>query len=388
MKIKSKLIIGLMSGTSVDGVDTALVSVSGKGLKTKIALKDFITYPFPKGMKEMIIENAETNGGNVTSICQLNFLIAHVYALAVKKILKKNNLNPEDIYCIGSHGQTIHHLPNKVKMFGLPGNSTLQIGDPSVLAKLTGILTVGDFRVGDIALGGKGAPLIPYYDYVLFRSNKINRALLNIGGIANITVIPKNSSPTDVVAFDTGPGNMLIDQLMKSFFNKNFDNNGKTAFKGKINLELLADMIEQDSFIYQKPPKSTGREYYGKYFLTKLLKKYSNIPKEDWITTVSEYTVLSVYLNYKKFIERNFSIYELIVSGGGANNNYIMNGLKNLFGKKTKVFSLDEKGFSSDAKEAMCFALLANETLNKIPSNIPKVTGAKKETILGKICFP
>lgn len=382
---KSVKVIGLMSGTSVDSVDAALVNISGKSFSTNIELVDFISHPFPKGMKELILANAETNGGDVTSICKLNFLIAQLYAKAVNKLLSKNKLSSKDIFCIGSHGQTIHHLPNEKNLFGLPASSTLQIGDPSVLAKITGILTVGDFRVADVALGGQGAPLVPYFDYLLFRSKRKNRGLLNIGGIANISVIPKNSSPADVIAFDTGPGNMMIDFLMKKLFGKQFDNYGKTAGSGSLDKNLLADLIQLDSFINQPPPKSTGREYYGKYFLPKLLKKYSRIEKKNWIATITEYSALTIYLNYKKFIEPKTAIDELLVSGGGAKNVYLMNALK-IFFNGVKVFPITDTGFSSDAKEAICFAVLANETLNNLPSNLPQVTGAKRPAILGKIC--
>lgn len=374
-----------MSGTSVDSVDAALVEIIGKGVTTKLKLLDFISFPFPKGMKELILENAETNGGNVTDICKLNFLIAHVYAKAVTKLLKKSELTAKDIYCIGSHGQTIHHLPSENKMFGIPSSSTLQIGDPSVLAKLTGILTVGDFRVADVALGGQGAPLVPYFDFLLFRSKTKNRALLNIGGIANISVIPKNAKATEVIAFDTGPGNMLIDSLMKMFFNKQFDKDGKIAASGKINSHVLSYLFSADNFIEQRPPKSTGREYYGKIFLHQLLQNFSKIDKRDLIATTSYYTAATIFRNYEKFIKRKIAIDELLVSGGGAKNKFVLEQLQ-MFFDKTKVLPIDKIGFHSDAKEAICFAVLANETLNELPTNLPMVTGAKRSTILGKIC--
>lgn len=382
---KSVKVIGLMSGTSVDSVDAALVQIFGSGTSTKVELLDFISFNFPKGMKEMILENAETNGGNVTTICKLNFLIAQVYVKAVQKLLRKNNLEAKDIFCIGSHGQTVHHLPNEKKLFGLPASSTLQIGDPSVLAKLTGILTVGDFRVADIALGGQGAPLVPYFDYLIFRSKTKNRGLLNIGGIANISVIKRNSQPDDVIAFDTGPGNMMIDALMKIFFNKQFDNNGRCAAKGKVNIQLLAKLLESDKFINLSPPKSTGREYYGKLFLQKLLKEFSRLKHNDWIATISEYTALTIYFNYVFFILPKIKLDELLVSGGGAKNKFLLSTLQHYFGSVT-VIPIEQQGFSSDAKEAICFAVLANETMNNFSSNLPQVTGAKRRAVLGKIC--
>ena len=272
-KKKSKYVIGLMSGTSVDGVDVVLVDIKGNGVKTKIKQLGFITYPFPKSMRELILKNAEINKGNVTDICKLNFLIARVYVNAIKTLCKKINFPLKQIDLIGSHGQTIQHLPQKEKLFGYNTSSTLQIGDPSVIAKLTGILTIGDFRVGDVALDGEGAPLVPYFDYIIFHSTKKNRALLNIGGISNITVLNKKSKVDDVIAFDTGPGNMLIDYLSKRFFSKDYDKDGKIAKSGKINSEMFDFLKQNDSFIERKPPKSTGREYYGQKFLASLIKK-------------------------------------------------------------------------------------------------------------------
>ncbi|MGE5436431.1 MAG: anhydro-N-acetylmuramic acid kinase, partial [Syntrophothermus sp.] len=197
---KKKYIIGLMSGTSLDGVDAALIELKGSGTKTEIKLQGFVTYPFPGGFKEKLLENSTTNSGNVTDICRLNFLLAHLYADAVKYLLKKAKVPIKKIDLIGSHGQTIHHLPNKENYLGYRFGSTLQIGDPSVIAKLTGITTVGDFRTGDVALNGEGAPLVPYFDYIMFNSSKKNRALLNIGGISNITFLKKNSTFEDVIA--------------------------------------------------------------------------------------------------------------------------------------------------------------------------------------------
>lgn len=385
---KRKYIIGLMSGTSVDGVDAVLTEVSNNGVKTEIKQLGFITYPFPKEMKELILSNAEFMGGNVTEICKLNFLIARIYVSAIKLLCKKTNFPLNKIDLIGSHGQTIHHLPKKEKLFGYSTSSTLQIGDPGVIAKLTGILTVGDFRVGDVALGGEGAPLIPYFDYIIFNSKKKNRVLLNIGGISNLTVLYKNCKVDDVIAFDTGPGNMLIDYLSRRFFNINFDKNGKIAKRGKINLQLFNFLKESDTFIERRPPKSTGREYYGKEFLSSLIKKSKKIPHQDLIRTVTRFTAYSVYRNYEKFIKKETMINELIISGGGARNLQLVDDLKDYFGTSVEVKNVEDLGISSDAKEAICFAVLANETISGNETNIPRVTGAGRKTILGKICLP
>ncbi len=385
---RKKYSIGLMTGTSLYGVDAVLLEITGNGQATKLNQIGFITYPFPKGLKQKLLDNSIINGGNVSDICRLNFLIAHIYADAVKSLCKKAKISLSKIDFIGAHGQTIHHLPQKKNYFGYKFGSTLQIGDPSVIAKLTGILTVGDFRTGDIALGGEGAPLVPYFDFILFHSNKINRALLNIGGISNITVLNKKGKVDDVLAFDTGPGNMMIDLLTKKFFNSEYDKNGSFASKGTINEHLFNDLIKIDKFIEKAPPKSTGREYYGIEFLSPLLKKYKNLSHNDWLSTTTDFTAYGVCRNYEKFIKSDTEIEELFISGGGVKNKFLIKSLKKYFGKKIQINNSKVLGISPDAKEAICFAVLANETLFGNPSNIPRVTGAKKATILGKICLP
>ncbi len=301
---------------------------------------------------------------------------------------KKSKVELAEIDFIGSHGQTIHHLPQKKNYYGYNFGSTLQIGDPSVIAKLTGILTVGDFRNADVALGGQGAPLVPYFDYIMFHSNKINRGLLNIGGISNITVLNKKGDSSSVIAFDTGPGNMMIDIIAKKYFDVDYDKNGKIAASGKINETLYTALVKQDTYIEKKVPKSTGREYYGKEFLNSLFKKFSRTPKEDFLATVADFTAYGVYRNYEKFIKNETEIEELFVSGGGARNKFIMKSLQKYFGKTVDVKNVKNLGISSDAKEAICFAVLANETLSGNASNIPRVTGASRSTVLGKICLP
>lgn len=387
-KRNNKYVIGLMSGTSLDGVDAALVEILGNWVETKINLIGFLDYPFPYGLKESILKNSVRETSNVEDISRLNFLIPQIYNEAIDSLCKQIDFDKSKIDLIGSHGQTIHHLPEKVNFFDHQISSTLQIGDPSVLAKLSGIITVGDFRTGDVALGGQGAPLVPYFDYIIFHSAEKNRALLNIGGISNITVLHKNSKQHDVLAFDTGPGNMMIDLLMKKFYKKEFDKNGEVASSGKINDDLFIALITQDSFIEAAPPKSTGREYYGEEFLAPLLEEFADVPSEDWLHTVSKFTAYAVHRNYEKFIKEETEIDELIVSGGGAKNKFLYQSLADYFGKETEVKVIDEIGISSDAKEAICFAVLANETISGNAANIPRTTGASRATILGKICLP
>jgi anhydro-N-acetylmuramic acid kinase len=271
-------------------------------------------------------------------------------------------------------------------MFGYRVKSTLQIGDPGVIAKLTGIPTVGNFRIGDVALGGEGAPLVPYFDYLIFGSDEINRLVLNIGGIANFTVLKRNCDVEEVIAFDTGPGNMVVDALVKIFFRKDYDEDGKIAQSGTVSQELLSKM-SQHPFIAKKPPKSTGREEFGSAFVEKILKwsEEISLDPKDIIATVSEFTAYAVYKNYEFFIKPNVKIDEIIVSGGGAKNKFMVSALERYF--KVPVKLSDEFGISSDAKEAICFAVLANETISGNPANIKSVTGAVKRTILGGVYF-
>lgn len=386
MKKKTKLVIGLISGTSADGIDAVLVEIKNSGSKTKLRQIAFKTYPYSNNLKKLILKNSDVKTARLDDITRLNILLGEHFADAAMRIVKKVKLTFKDIDLIGSHGQTISHLPEKINMFGKSIRATLQIGDPTVIAKRTGIVTVGDFRVADVAVGGSGAPLVPYCDYIMFLSNKHNRGLLNIGGIANITVIPKNASLNNVFAFDTGPGNMIIDNIMRRLFNKPFDKSGHVASRGKLNTALLSWMLNGKYFT-QQPPKSTGREMFGDEFVEKFLEKIKNISTEDIITTVTEFTAITIYDSYLKFIKNKVKLDEIIVSGGGVHNLYLMNSLKIYF-HPIIVKPIENIGYSSDAKEAICFAVLANEAISENPANLIKATGASEATVLGKICLP
>ncbi len=382
-----KYVVGLMSGTSVDAVDAVLVKLKNSGTETEIDLIGFIEYPMPSDIRELILRNSVNETSSVEEICKLNFIIPQIYFDSIKELCKQTGFELNKLDLIGSHGQTIQHHPEKKIYSGYKTASTLQIGDPAVLAKLTGIVTVGDFRTGDIALGGEGAPLVPYFDFIVFRSNEVNRALLNLGGIANITLLKKNSSMEDVIAFDTGPANMLLDMAAKIFLNKNLDLNGEIASSGKFNENLFNALLVRDQFIEAEPPKSTGREYYGESFIKSLFEEFSDVKAEDWLNTLSHFTVYGVYRNYEKYLSKECTIDELIISGGGAKNLFLLKLFKEKFeGVDVKI--IEEFGLSGDAKEAICFAVLANETLAGNPTNIIGATGASRNTILGKICLP
>jgi len=386
---KEKLVVGLMSGTSVDSIDAVLAVIKGNGTSTRFKQLAFHTHHYPKEYQKFVLQNSLPRSGSVDAISTLNILSAHFFADAVKALAKKANIPLSRIDLIGSHGQTIHHLPEIQKLFGKKIRSTLQIGDPSTIAKLTGIITVGDFRTGDMALSGQGAPLIPYFDYIAFRSARYNRALLNIGGISNITLLTKNCSVTDVVAFDTGPGNMIIDGLMNKMYNKPFDDRGTIASHGNIHFGLLGTLLRHPYFV-KLLPKSTGREMFGHQFVEKILKKKTNhVRSEDLIATATEFTALTIYEQFNRFLRKRLNgeiLDELIVSGGGSKNRTMMDALQRYF-SPTRILTSDSLGVSSDAKEALCFALLANETISGNKSNIPNVTGATTGTVLGKICL-
>lgn len=382
-----RLIIGLMSGTSVDGVDAALVKILDSGWQTHLELLRFITFPYPPGCKEKILEISTPGRGSVEDICRMHVVIGEVFAEAALTLIREAGLSPQQIDLIGSHGQTVQHLPNEIEMFGHKIRATLQLGEPSVISKRTGIITVADFRPADLALGGQGAPLIPYFDFILFRSSEKNRALLNLGGIANFTILKKNCRIEDVIAFDTGPANMLIDAIMQRLFNEPFDRDGKTARSGKVNEELLGKSL-QYPFFKKPPPKSTGREEFGATFCESFLREAERLQlsTKDIVATAAELTARTVWQNYQDFVEPVTAIDEMIVSGGGAKNAFIVDSLQEKF-RGVEVRLIDDFGIPSDAKEAMCFAVLANETIAGNPNNVPAATGARQPTILGKICL-
>jgi len=381
-----KLVVGLMSGTSLDGIDAVLLRIRGSGTSTRFAQLAYVEHPFPRGLHRMLLRNSVPGSSRVDDIARLNLLLPQLYADAVRALARKARIPLNTITLIGSHGQTIHHLPRPVKMFGKTVRATLQIGNPSALATRTGITTVGDFRVADMAAGGEGAPLVPYFDWLVFRSRTKARLLLNIGGIANVTVLPKNCSAPDVVAFDTGPGNMLVDGLMHRLYGRPFDRGGETARRGSVLPELLQRLAGHPYF-RRKPPKSTGREMFGGLLIEEILNRAKGERPEDVIHTVALLTPLAVFDAYARFIRRRSPVDEIIVSGGGARNFFFLEGLRELF-CGVALGTADAYGINGDAKEAICFAILANETIAGHPGNLPRVTGARRPVVLGAVCRP
>jgi anhydro-N-acetylmuramic acid kinase len=386
-KKSSLKIIGLMSGTSCDGVDLALIEICGSGAKTEFQLITTYHQSYSDQQKKGILSILERSDISLNEISQINFYLPNLWVNAIKKMLKNERISAEEIDLIASHGHTFYHHPENETYLGRKISSTLQLGDPAVLAQLTGIPTVGDFRVADVALGGEGAPLVPYIDWLLFSKLKKNILALNIGGIANITFIPTTGLKENVIAFDTGPGNMLIDQLMARLYERPFDKNGDIAFLGNFSQKLFDIMIKIDSFPDKKPPKSTGREHYGTDFIITLLKKSlrRRIPEPDIIHTVTKYTAYTIWEASRKFITNKIDA--VYVGGGGSHNNFLMNALSAYF-LHSEVKRSGDIGIDEDFKEAICFAILGNELLRGNRTNLPAVTGASKSTFLflGKIC--
>ncbi len=384
---KRKLVIGLMSGTSVDAIDAALVEISGRGIHSKLRLVEYHEYPYPRGYRQFVLKNSDPLTARLDDIARLNILAARLFSDAAAKLSRKAKRRLSEVDLIGSHGQTIQHLPESRRLFGNRIRATLQVGHPAAIAKMTGVITVGDFRIGDVALGGTGAPLVPICDYLMMRSGTKNRIALNIGGISNMTSLPCACRLKDVRAFDTGPGNMVIDALARRFFGRDYDKGGTIAASGRINSRLLRWMMAHP-YLRKKPPKSTGREIFGEAFVREILRRTGRGARhEDIIATVTDYTALAIFDQYLRFIRPAAPVDEVLVSGGGAHNMSIMRTLQSCF-SPARVRTTDDLRIPGNAKEAICFALLATEALAGNSTNIPAVTGARRETVLGTICLP
>jgi anhydro-N-acetylmuramic acid kinase len=383
------LVLGMMSGTSVDGIDVSLVKISGAPPKLKINLLNHTAISFPANVRKEILRVAEQSPITSGELSQLHARLGHIYADAALAACKKFRVSPHKIDLIGNHGQTIFHQGSPVNFLGTKTASTLQIGEGSAIAGLTRITTVSDFRPADMALGGNGAPLVPFADYALYRHPKLGRVSLNIGGIANVTVIPGGAKPSQVFAFDTGPGNMLIDALVSHFTRgrQRFDKNAALAQKGRA-IPALLDELMRDPYLKLGPPKSTGREYYGVAYVKKLLalgKKHHAKPN-DLIRSATLFTALSIVDALNRFVVPKHKIHQLIVSGGGASNPLLLAQLSAAL-PNIDVITSGELGVPTDAKESLAFALLAYETYHRRPSNIASATGARGAAILGKISY-
>lgn len=363
----SQYYIGLMSGTSMDAVDTALVDFSNEALKIIATHRETM----PEEIKDQISALCSVRDNEINLLGALDQQIGHLFADAALNLLKQQQISADKIIAIGSHGQTIRHHPNNTFPF------TLQIADPNVIAEKTGITTIADFRRRDIVNGGQGAPLTPAFHAYAFRTNQKNRVILNIGGMANITLLPADLTK-NVTGFDTGPGNTLIDSWIKLNLNQSHDKDGQWAKSGKINTALLAELLADPYFSLQ-PPKSTGREYFNLPWLQHKLK--NNLAAEDVQATLTELTAQSIMLAIDQYAEFDS---EILICGGGVYNKYLQERL-NFHCKNHSLHSTADFGLPPEWVEAVAFAWLAKQTMTRKPANLPSVTGAKKASILGGI---
>lgn len=384
----SRLVCGIMSGTSVDAVDVVLARIEGSGPSLRVEQLHYSETLYSEDLQQRIFHNCEVASSNINDICLLHVVLAQVYADAVRDLCREGGVALEDVDLVGMHGQTLRHLPEAVDLVGYHVRSTFQAGSGPTLATLLRLPVVHDFRAGDMALGGQGAPLVPYVDYLLFRSPDEHRVLLNIGGIANLTWLPRNAEAGQVLAFDTGPGNMLIDALARKFLGREFDEDGAVASMGTVNHDLLSWML-QHPYYRQKPPKSTGRESFGEDYLGDLLdvaRELSVLEVPDLIATVSECTVRGISMSLRSLLPSGAS-FRLLLSGGGARNRFITDGLRYAF-PEARVESTAALGVQPDAKEALAFAVLANEWLMGNTATLPSATGASRAGLLGSLSIP
>lgn len=379
---ESRIIIGLMSGTSADGVDASIVRIKGHAKDSKIELIYHYHYEYPKEIKELILRLFDLEKTDIPFLSNMNFLLGEIFADTAIEAIRESGLSQNDIDLIASHGQTVFHSPYPQKLGEFQIRSTLQIGEGAVIAEKTGITTICDFRVRDMVVGGHGAPLVPFADWVLFTSEEFTRGVLNIGGIANITILPKGANIDDVLAFDTGPGNMVIDEVVRWISNGelNFDRDGSIARKGKVSNKLL-EMLLLHPYFSLSPPKSTGREIFGRLFAINLYKRGKSLGlcDEDIVATATAFSAATIANSIKQY-----GIEELIIGGGGVYNSYLIELIKNSL-PGIRIRTHEDFGIPNQAKEALAFAILANEVVFNSPNNVPSATGAKKNVILGKI---
>jgi anhydro-N-acetylmuramic acid kinase len=389
MKSSPLLVLGLMSGTSADAIDVALAKISGAPPHLSAQLLNHTSINFPQVLRKEILRVAEQQPISAGELSQLNFRLGEIFAEAALTACKRFCVVARKIALIGSHGQTIFHQGKPVPYLGRPTASTLQIGEASIIAARTKITTVADFRPADIAQGGQGAPLVPYADYLLYRHATLGRISLNLGGIANVTVLSPNAKPSHVFAFDTGPANMLIDALVQHFTHgrQRYDKNAALAQTGRA-IPALVNELMKDPYLRLAPPKSTGREYYGRAYVKNLLSagRRHHAKPADLIRAATILTALSIVDALHRFVLPKHKIDQLIVSGGGARNPLILAQLAAAL-PQIEIVPSAQLGVPEEAKEAFAFALMAYETFHQRPANLPSATGAQGPAILGKISY-
>jgi len=378
------IVAGVMSGTSADGVDVAVVRIQGRGsyLSFDLLVHDYSEYPKP--IRQAVLAAMNASQISVAELSRLNFRLGAFYAEAVARAQKKAG---KDLDLVGCHGQTIYHQGTAEPYLGEKIACTWQTGEGSIVAARLRVPVVSDFRPADMAAGGKGAPLVPLLDYAIFRSKNKGMIVQNIGGIANLTAIPADAQPDEMTAFDTGPGNMVIDRLMQVLFGKPFDRGGAIARKGAILKPMLEELLGTDYF-KRKPPKTAGREEFGAEYAETFLRRCGKAAKADVIATATALTVRSMAQAVHRFVLKRGRYHDWVISGGGTKNATLMAMLE----KEAAELGLwlrhsDDFGIPSAAKEAVAFALLAYQTWNQLPGNVPSATGAKRAVVLGKISY-
>jgi anhydro-N-acetylmuramic acid kinase len=396
MMKKPTIVAGVMSGTSADGINVALVRIKEHGSrKTDVrahpsfGLLGHAEYAYPKKVRAAVLAAMNATRASVADLSRLNFLLGELYADAVLATQRQLQVKAD---LIGCHGQTLYHQSEPARFLGRKLNATWQTGEPAILAARVGAPVVSDFRPSDLAAGGKGAPLVPFLDYLLFHDAHVGRIVQNIGGIANLTALPAGATLSQVIAFDTGPGNMVIDAVTDHLFHQPFDRGGRIAASGKVHDEVIHKMLQRD-FFRKAPPKTAGREEFGREFVREFLQACSNRSKQDIVATATALTARSIadalrhYAAQKPTRKQRF--HEMILSGGGAKNSTLVSMLTSeLASLGLRLRFSDEFGLPSAAKEAVAFAILAHETWHHRASNVPSATGAKRPAILGKISYP
>jgi anhydro-N-acetylmuramic acid kinase len=390
------IVAGVMSGTSADAINVALVRIQGRGFRSRLELLAHYEFPYPPEVRRAVLQAMNARAARVADLARLNFLLGGLYAKAVLAAQRRATLECE---LVGCHGQTIYHQSTPSPYLGGPVACTWQTGESAIIAARVGVPVVSDFRPADMAADGKGAPLVPYLDYVLFRHRRFGRIVQNIGGIGNLTAIPPRATPEEVVAFDTGPGNMVIDAMAERLFDRPYDRNGRLAAKGEP-IEAVVRQLLRRSFFRQKPPKTAGREQFGQEFAVELLQLCRRADHHDVIATATALTahsignavrdiVLPMDTDNRPITSRWPSRYrQFVVSGGGTRNTTLMRMIRQeLAPSKIQVRTTDDFGTPSAAKEAVAFALLAYQTWRHVPSNVPSATGASRSAILGKISY-
>jgi anhydro-N-acetylmuramic acid kinase len=382
------IVAGVMSGTSADGINVGLVRIQGRGFRSRLELLAHYQFPYPESVRRAVLAAMNAKAASVADLSRLNFLLGELYADAVRAAQRCARLKCE---LVGCHGQTLYHQGVAKIFLGRRIACTWQTGEAAVIAAKLGVPVVSDFRPADMAAGGKGAPLVPFLDYALYRHRRYGRIVQNLGGIGNLTAIPPRARPENVVAFDTGPGNMVIDAVTERLFDLPYDRNGRLAARGEPIERVLLQLLRHQ-FFRQKPPRTAGREQFGREFVRDFLRLCGRADQNDIVATATALTARSIGIAVRKFVlplvEPPLRFREFVVSGGGTKNTTLMRMIREeLAPLKMRVRTSDEFGLPADAKEAVAFALLAYQTWRRMPSNVPSATGAERPAILGKVSY-